>query len=111
MTGNGLVYEFDAHEFLCRTLGLLLSQRLLTNELLLVELYEHRQTSHHGCDILREFVAIEWQSHLEAQGITATQTTRLHTSVNQLVPALTDKVVRAIHLEAILAGIAGSRDD
>ena len=111
VTGDGLVEEFDAHEFLGWPLGLLPGERLLADELCLVEFHEHTQSCHDGRDLFRQFIAIEWQSHLEAQRITTAESTSLDTSGNQLVPALTDIVVRGIDLKAVLTGIACSGDD
>ena len=111
MTGDSLIHQFDTHQFLSRTFGLLLGQCLLTNKLGLIQLDEHAQASHDRRDILREFVAIKWQAHLETQGIATTQSTSLNTCCNQLVPALTDIVVVGINLKAILARITCTRDD
>ena len=53
MTGNGLIEEFYAHQFLGRALRLLLQQCFATNELRFVELDEERNVSRHpspqGC--------------------------------------------------------------
>ena len=50
---------------------LLLCQCLLAYKLLFVEFAEHAQPCHHGSDVFREFVAIEWQSHLKSQCVAA----------------------------------------
>ena len=72
VTGDRFVCEFDADELLCNAVCFLLNEGFLADELGLVELAEHRQTSHDWGDVCAEFVAIKRQTDLEAQGVATT---------------------------------------
>ena len=52
MTGDGLVVEFNAHEFLRGSFGLLLGECFLADKLLLIEFHEHAKSCHDGGDSL-----------------------------------------------------------
>ena len=112
MTGNGLVCEFDADELLRHAVSLLLCEGFLADELGLVEFAEHGETGHDGGDVCAEFVAVEGQADFEAQGVAATEATGLAaTALDELVPRLLREGVRAVDLEAVLAGVAGTAHD
>ena len=94
MARNGAAFEFDADDAAGHTLGLLLHQCIAADELGLVEFAEHAQSGHHRRDVGRELIAIERQSHLEAQGVAASQSAGLAApALDKTVPALADIVV------------------
>ena len=112
VTGDSLVGQLDAHDATLRAFGLLLLQGFLTEELFLVELAEHRQTGHHGRDVVAQLVAVEGQTHLEAQGVATAQSAgQTALALHELVPRAADIVGRAIDLEAVLTGIARAAQD
>ena len=107
VTGDGFIHEFDADEFLCDAVCLLLCEGFLADELGLVELAEHRQTSHDGGDVCAEFVAIKRQTDLEAQGVATTKAARFAATARyEFVPSLLRELVRAVDFEAVLACVA-----
>ena len=77
MTGDGLVSQFYANNLPGRPLGLLTSQCLLANELILVQFHKEAQTSHDGRDVGRQLVAIQRQAYFETQRVTTAQATGL----------------------------------
>ena len=58
VTGNSLICEFYSHELLCHTVGFLLHEGFLADELWFVELTEHREPRHHRRDIGAELIAV-----------------------------------------------------
>ena len=66
MTGNGLVVQLDAYQFLVGTFRLLLCQGFLADKLFLIQFHEHRQARHDRRDVCRQLVTVEWKSDLEA---------------------------------------------
>ena len=111
MAGHGVAVELDAAQTLGRTLGLLLQQGLLADEVVLVKLHEHAQAGHHRGDLVAQLVAVEGQAHLEAQRVAATEAAGLHAGLDQLVPAAADVLVGTVELETVLARIARAGDD
>ena len=109
MARNGLVGQFNAHQFFADAFCLLSGECFLADKLFLVEFYEDTQPGHDGRDVGRQFIAIERQSHLEAQGVAATQSAGLASAAGQqLVPTFTDILVRTIYFESVLTCIASA---
>src|SRR3712207_2944349 len=71
MAWNGLVIKFYANQFLGKALGFLLHECFLADKLGLVELAEHTESGHDRCYLVGQFIAIERQSHLKSQRVTA----------------------------------------
>ena len=112
VTWDCFVCEFDADELLRHAVGLLLCEGFLADELRLVELAEHREASHDRRDVCTEFVAIERKAYLEAQGVATAEAAGLAASaLDELVPGFLCELMRAVDLEAVLAGVAGAGDD
>lgn len=111
VAGYRLVGEFYAHELPADALRLLTDKGLAADKLLLAELAEDAESGHDRRYVGRKLIAIQRQADLEAQGVSAPQSARLATSArHELVPQPADILVRAVYLEAILAGIAGTAD-
>ena len=77
MARNGASFEFDANEFLLYAFSLLAGYSLFAYKILLVEFHKHAQTGHDGRDVVGQFIAVEGQSHLEAQRVAAAQSAGL----------------------------------
>lgn len=67
VSGNRFVCKLDADKLLSDAVCLLLDECFLTDELLFIQLAEHRETCHNGRDVCAEFVAIKGKSDLEAK--------------------------------------------
>ena len=108
-TRDGTVEQFDAYNLLLQPQCLLLGQSALTDKLLLVELDEDAQSGFERSDVIAELMSVEWESHLEAQGVAAAESARKHLArCDERVPYLIYIGVRAIQLKSIFACISST---
>ena len=108
---NGLVRKLDAHELHLGAVGLLVSDGLLADELVLVQFAEHAETGGDRRDLRGKLVTVQRQSGLETQGVTATESARHHTGLQESVPILHDEARSRVDLESVLASVTGTADD
>ena len=111
MTRDSLVVELETYQLLGSTLSLLLSANILTDEVFLIELNKEAKTCHDRSDILGQLIAIEWQTNLKAQGVAATQSTRLNASSHEHVPHILNGLVACINLKTVLASVTSAAND
>ena len=108
---NGLVLKLDADKLHLGAVGLLVSDGLLADELVLVQLAEHAEAGHDRRDLRRQLVAVQRKTGLETQGVAATESARHHARLQESIPVLHDQSVRGIDLKTVLSGVTGAADD
>ena len=112
MARDGAAIKFNADNLARQALCLLLGQGFATHKFGFVQLHEDTEASLKGRDVVAQFIAIEGQAHLKAQGISASEAAGFHLArSHQGLPSANDIGMGAIHLEAVLARIARAADD
>lgn len=108
--GNGPVGYFYANQFPLYSPGLLGDQGILAYEFILVQLAEHRESCHYGRYVRAEFVSVERETGLEAEGIPATEPARDHAGSKEGLPKIHYGIGSGLDLESVLSGVAGWAD-
>lgn len=112
VAGDCAVKELEPDELACGTFGFLCCNGFLADKFGFVELDKHCETSLNGSDVVGEFVAVERQTHFEAQSVTAPETAGLSlTGLDETAPCSYGDIVGSVELETVLAGVAGAADD
>ena len=103
-----LVLKLDAYDLPRKTCLLLGSKCIAADEVLVLDLCEHAETCLERSDFIAEFMSVKRKSCLKAEGITTSKAAWGHAGSEKDVPYLIDRLVRALDLESVLSGIAGT---
>src|SRR5690606_4112838 len=109
--GDATVLEGEAHELSVHALGALAKQRLLADEIVLVELDHPVEAGLEGRVFPGELVAVEAERRLQAKGIARAQAAGPGSGLDERRPQRLRVLGAAEELEAVLAGVAGPRHD
>src|SRR5690242_15855445 len=113
---DAAVARQDADQLAARAVALLVRERLPPDEVrALVQLDGPAQAGFERRDLFGQLVAVEAIAGLQAQGVARAEARRQQAmrlaGIQHGVPEGGDLIGRAVQLEAVLAGVAGARDE
>ena len=94
-----------------RPFCLLAREHVAADEVALVELHDPAEVGLERGGGVVDVVAVERHLRLEAQRVARAEAARLHAGVDELAQDARRVLGRDVDLEAVLAGVAGARDD
>ena len=106
--GNGLVLKLDSDKLLGDSPGFLGNNGIFTDKLILIQFAEHAETCHDRGYLRSQLIPIKRKTGLETKGVTATESARSHTCLEESFPILDYHPRSRINLKTILSGVAGT---